>query len=143
MTPVLAGLGLAVPLVMLTSSRRAGRGLARLGLLRTAEETETPRSLQRAVALYRENAGTAEGQEDVLDRLLRDPALLHHHVEALPPPRERGEGAIDAALVVGCAKLADVDSLAAGWASLTRAERAAVLGSREGMELVLRLREAG
>jgi membrane glycosyltransferase len=141
MTPVLAGLGLAVPLVMLTSSRRAGLTLARLGLLRTVEEAAPPPSLRRAVALYREHAGAGEGQEDGLERLLRDPALLHHHVEALPPRRERGEGPIDPALVVGQAKLADVDSLGAGWATLTRAERAAVLGAREGMEAVLRLRD--
>jgi membrane glycosyltransferase len=135
MTPVLVGLGLAVPLVMLTSSRRAGRALARLGLLRTAEEAAPPPALTRAVGLYRELV--REPEADAVTRLVRDPALCAHHVEALPPPRQRGEGPIDPALVVGLAKLADTDSLETAWAALSRAEKAAVLGSREGVARVV------
>jgi membrane glycosyltransferase len=140
MTPVLAGLGLAVPLVLLTSSRHAGRALRRLGLLRTVEEAEPPPSLVRAGALYRDLVGQPE--EEAMARLLRDPALRAHHVASLPPPRQRGEGPLDPALVVGLAKLADTDSLATAWASLTRQEKAAVLGSREGVARAVAM-EAG
>lgn len=138
MTPVLVGLGLAVPLVLLTSSPNAGRALSRLGLLRTVEEAEPPPSLVRAGHLYRELV--REPEEDAMAHLLRDPFLRAHHVQSLPPPRQRGEGPIDPALVVGLAKLADTDDLDAAWSSLTRAERAAVLGSREGLERAVAMR---
>ncbi len=132
MTPVLVGLGLAVPLVLLTSSRRAGRALRRLGLLRTVEEATPPAALTRAVGLYQELV--REPEEDAMARLIRDPALRAQHLASLPPSRQRGQGPIDAALVVGLAKLADADRLEPAWMSLTRAEKAAVLGSREGVE---------
>ena len=132
MTPVLVGLGLAVPLVLLTSSRSAGLALRRLGLLRTVEEAAPPPSLTRAAGLYRELV--QEPEEDAMARLIRDSTLRAHHVESLPPPRQRGQGPIDTALVVGLAKLADADGLEPAWTSLTRAEKAAVLGSREGVE---------
>ncbi|GJE39088.1 glucans biosynthesis glucosyltransferase MdoH [Methylobacterium persicinum] len=137
MTPVLAGLGLAVPLVLLTSSRSAGRALRRVGLLRTPEEAAPPQTLQRATTLYRQFV--QEPDEDALRRLLRDPVLRRHHLDALPPPRRRGEGSIDPALVVGQAKVADADDLDRAWASLTRAEKAAVLGSYTGVTAILSL----
>lgn len=137
MTPVLAGLGLAVPLVLLTSSRRAGRTLRQAGLLRTPEEFAPPPTLQRAAALYRQFAQASE--QDALHRLLGDPALRRHHIDALPPPRRRGEGPIDPALVVGHAKIVDSDDLEAAWASLTRAEKSALLGSRTGITAILEL----
>lgn len=138
MTPVLVGLGLAVPLVLLTSSRSAGRALGRLGLLRIPEEITPPPSLQRALGLYRQLSQEIQ-DEDAMRRLIRDPALCRHHLDALPSPRKRGEGPIDANLVVGHAKLADSDDFETAWASLTRAERAAVLGSREGVKAALDL----
>ncbi len=51
MLPVLVGLGLAVPLVALTASRRAGRALERAGLLLIPEERDPPPVLARAVAM--------------------------------------------------------------------------------------------
>jgi membrane glycosyltransferase len=140
MTPVLVGLGLAVPLVLLTSSRRAGMALRRLGLLRTAEEAAPPPALTRAVGLYRDLV--REPEEDAIGRLIRDPVLRDHHLDSLPPPRQRGQGPLDAALVVGLAKLADVDSLEPAWASLSRAEKAAVLGAREGIARAVALAQA-
>ncbi|MCJ2027168.1 glucans biosynthesis glucosyltransferase MdoH [Methylobacterium sp. J-067] len=140
MTPVLVGLGLAVPLVLLTSSRSAGRALRRLGLLRIPEEVAPPPSLQRALVLYRQLSQEMQ-DEDAMQRLIRDPALCRHHLDALPPARRRGEGPLDANLVVGCAKLADADSLDHAWANLTHAERAAVLGSRDGIKAALALTE--
>ncbi|MFC6747511.1 glucans biosynthesis glucosyltransferase MdoH [Methylobacterium persicinum] len=89
MTPVLAGLGLAVPLVLLTSSRSAGRALRRVGLLRTPEEAAPPQTLQRATTLYRQFV--QEPDEDALRRLLRDPVLRRHHLDALPRPGDAGK----------------------------------------------------
>ena len=133
MTPVLVGLGLAIPLVLLTSSRGAGLALRRVGLLGTAEERQTPAVLLRATALARELRVPAE---PAILRLLRDPALLEHHRAMLPPARQRGQGPVDATLVVGLAKLAEADTVQEAMATLTRAEVAAVLGSAEGLHIL-------
>ena len=101
-----------------------------MGLLGTVEERHPPAVLLRAAALARELRQPAES---ALPRLLRDPALLARHRAMLPPPRRRGHGAVDAALVVGLAKLAEADTLAQAAGMLSRAELAAVLGSAEGL----------
>ena len=132
MTPVLAGLGLAVPLVLLTSSRAAGLGLRRLGLLRTAEEGSPPGVLVRVGLLRRDlDAGAVE---DGVSRLLRDPVLLRRHRDMLPPPGPKRRGEVDAALVVGLAKLDEADGVGEALAWLTAPEKAAVLGCREGLD---------
>src|SRR5690606_8605694 len=46
LTPVLAGLGLAIPLMLWSSRVRAGRALERLGLFRTPEEIAPPPELR-------------------------------------------------------------------------------------------------
>ena len=130
MLPVLLGLGLAIPLVALTSSRGAGLALRRLGLLGTLEERQAPAVLLRAAALSRELRQPAE---PAIPRLLRDPALLARHRDMLPPPRRRGQGAVDPALAVGLAKVADAETLAQAAATLSRAETAAVLGNAEAL----------
>jgi membrane glycosyltransferase len=48
MTPVFAGLVLAIPLAIVTGQRRAGALLRRLGLLLTPEELSPPAELARA-----------------------------------------------------------------------------------------------
>ena len=130
MLPVLLGLGLAIPLVALTSSRAAGQALRRLGLLGTLEERQAPAVLLRAAALARELRQPAE---PAIPRLLRDPALLARHRDMLPPPRRRSQGAVDPALAVGLAKVADADTLAQAATALSRAELAAVLGNAEAL----------
>ena len=137
MAPVLAGLGLAVPLVALTASARCGAALRRAGLLQITEESAPPAVLRRAAAL-RATLGAAPG-EAAIARLMRDPALLACHRDMLPPPRRRGEGPLDPALAVGMAKLADADSLAQAAASLTPAETLAVLGNAEAVAALSRL----
>ncbi|TLU72340.1 glucans biosynthesis glucosyltransferase MdoH [Lichenicoccus roseus] len=137
MTPVLLGLVLAVPLAAITADRAPGLGLARLGLLRIPEEVATPPILARANALARELEATIPA--DPLEALLRDPALLAAHRAMLPPPRRRGEGAPEADLLVGLAKLSDADTLPAALAGLSARERAAVLGDAGGLDRLLAL----
>ena len=48
LVPVAAGLVLAIPLSVLTSSAAAGRALRRAGLLLTPTETRTPREIEAA-----------------------------------------------------------------------------------------------
>ena len=136
MMPVLLGLGLAIPLVASTSSRAAGQALRWLGLLSTPEERQPPAVLLRAATLARE---LRQPPEPAIPRLLRDPALMARHRDMLPPPRPRGGGVIDPALVMGLAKIADADTRDAAAATLTRAETAAVLGNRDALQALERL----
>ena len=139
MTPVLLGLALVVPLVLLTASRRTGQALRRLGLLQIPEERAPPGVLARAGALQRELRGAAPGNAVLC--LLDDPALLAGHLAMLPPPRRRGDGPLDPTLAVGLAKLADADTLPQALATLSSAERLALLGTAEGTRRLVRLAE--
>ena len=140
MTPVLAGLGLAVPLVMVTASARCGAALRHAGLLQITEERTPPAVLVRAAALR--HASGAASLENGVARLMRDPALLVCHRAMLPPPRLRGQGALDISLVIGMAKIAEADSMSDAIASLSVAETAAVLGNDDGIAGLLRLTAA-
>ncbi|KRD39137.1 glucosyltransferase [Lysobacter sp. Root916] len=51
MSPVIAGLLLAIPIVALTSARAPGRWLRRVGIFRTPEEIAPPQVLKRAAEL--------------------------------------------------------------------------------------------
>lgn len=53
MAPVVVGMVLAIPVVALTSGRRAGDLLHRLRLMEIPEETTPPTILQRAAELRR------------------------------------------------------------------------------------------
>jgi membrane glycosyltransferase len=131
MLPVLVGLALAPLLAAGTASRRAGLALRRLGLLRIPEEVAPP-----AVLVAAEAPPCHERVGEGVGRLLDDPALLAAHVAMLPPPPNR-RAPVDAALVLGLAKVSRAERLGEALAALTAAEKAAVLGSAEGVaELV-------
>ena len=104
MLPVVVGLVLAVPLVMLTASTQSRRGAARDGTSAHSGERQAPAVLARANELA---ASLGIGNEDVA-QLLSDADFQQAHLDMLrnPPPRRRGE--VDVSLVVGMAKLADV-----------------------------------
>lgn len=57
MSPVLAGLVLSIPIVALTSSRRLGLALRRVGIFQIPEEAHPPEVLQRADQLRRQLHG--------------------------------------------------------------------------------------
>ncbi|MEZ5788837.1 MAG: glucans biosynthesis glucosyltransferase MdoH [Xanthobacteraceae bacterium] len=140
MTPVIVGLVLAVPLAAVTASAALGRGLQRLGLLATPEERDPPEVLQRANALAR----MVECDDDVtapILRLLRNPEMVAAH-RAMLRPRARQRGEVDVALVVGLAKLDDIDSLDDALQILTRRELAAVLGDGRGLDRLIEVSNA-
>ncbi|WP_419760139.1 glucans biosynthesis glucosyltransferase MdoH [Acidisoma sp.] len=130
MTPVLAGLVLAVPLVMLTGSQGLGLGLKRLGLLSITEERAASGVMVRAAAWHAGFAGETDG---AVGRLLHDPILLSAHEAMLPPARRPGRDPIDVPLLVGLTKLAEAETLQGALSALTKPETAAVLGSAEGL----------
>jgi membrane glycosyltransferase len=137
MTPVLLGLLLAVPLVVMTSSARLGLGLQRLGLLRIVEET-SPTPVMRQASALRAGIGGAPPEEAV-SRLAADPALLAAHRAMLPAPRRPGHDPIDVPLIVGLAKIAEAETLRTALDQLSRQEKAAILASAEGLDRLMAL----
>jgi membrane glycosyltransferase len=120
--PLLAGLTLAVPLTVLTTRERLAAAVARLGLLRTPEETAPPPLLVRAdrlEATWHTMLGSPTGG---LQRLAADPALLALHLAILP--QHSDWQALDADVLASAR-----DKLAASGdpALLTRAEVTALL----------------
>jgi membrane glycosyltransferase len=136
MSPVLAGLILTVPLVVMTASQHLGASLRRLGILRIPEE-RTPSGVMLRAAEW--HAAFAAPGERGVSRLLRDPALLRAHEAMLPPARRPGHDPIDVPLLVGLTKLAEAETLEGALAALTRPETAAVLGAAEGLSRLAEL----
>ena len=134
MSPVVIGQALAIPLALLTGSAAAGQGLRRLGLLQIPEEIRPPTVLSQA-RLIAASFGTAE-PANALRRLRDDAALRAAHVAMLPAGRRRSESPV---LATGLAKLDEAESVAEASVSLTRAEVAAVLGDKTGIERLMLL----
>ncbi len=128
MSPVVLGLALAAPLAAITGRRGPGQALRRTGLLQTPEEAAPPAVLQEVQRLQ---PGLVQPPADAARRLLADPALLVAHRAMLPPPRSHGDP-FDPALLVGLARLSEMSRLS-DVASLTRAERVAILADAEGL----------
>ena len=135
MSPVLAGLLLAIPLVAWTAG--SNTRWRKLGLLRIPEETSPPEILTRAAAL---RASLPEAEPPpAIPNLLANPALMAAHRAWLPPPRPRGAGPLDPNLVFGLAKLHDTDTLATALATLTPAETAAILSDATALDRLTQL----
>jgi len=114
LSPILAGLLLAIPLSVLTSRVRIGRALRRRGLLLTPEESREPRVLQEA-----RRAGAAVASRLATFRgAVADRCVQQRVVAALPrwrPPRGAKADAeaarIERALSDGPAAIAGDDGL--------------------------------
>jgi len=137
MTPVIAGLLLAIPLVHWTARPAAGRALRRMGLLVSPEENAPPPVLTRANELA---AQAALPTETGLRRLFGDGALLDAHRALLPQVRARARGDVNVALVVGLEKVADCETLNEADAILTRQEKMALLSDPRGVERLAELK---
>ncbi len=135
MSPVIAGLLLAIPLAALTADARLGRGLQRLGLLRIPEEVRPPSILVRANELAR-TLVQALPDMDAISRLSQDEALVRAHAAMIETrPRRRGE--IDTQLVVGLARLEDARSAEEARLMLNASELNAVLSDRNAFQRLM------
>ena len=140
MTPVIVGLILAIPLAQWSANPAAGRRMRRRKLLLTPEESEPPQILERANALALGSAGA--DPRHAIERLFADPALLAAHRAMLPKGVARKRGEVEAALVIGAAKLEDCTTLAEAANTLTRAEMMALLSDARGLDRLAALERA-
>ena len=132
MSPVVAGLILAMPVVALTSRPAVGRGLRAAGLLLTPEEHAPPAIVLRA------NELAADGPEfdgcDAIAMLERRPGLLDAHLDMLSAPKPRRRGEVDADLVIALAKIDDASDRREAVTLMTSREIFAVLTSRGALQ---------
>jgi membrane glycosyltransferase len=131
MLPVVAGLVLAVPLVVLTGSTRVGDELRARGLLLTAEERHPPAVLARATELA--ELPERPNEQDIL-QLLRNDELRQLHVHMLGSPPARRKGEVNLSLLVGLAKLEDAMDPEDALALLDSKELFALLAHRTSAE---------
>jgi membrane glycosyltransferase len=142
MSPVVAGLILAVPIAALTSRPSIGRRLRAMGLLLTPEERAPPPVLVRANQLA--TAATPEAAvADPVSQLARDAALLDAHYRMLPAPEARRRGDVDVELVVALAKIEEADNLREAIDMLNVKETLVVLASHKALARLLAKRDDG
>jgi len=141
MSPVVAGLVLAIPIAALTARASAGRALRALGLLLIPEERDAPAILLRANALAAERADP--GAVHPLVRLIEDRALRTAHEAMLDdvPPRRKGD--IDIHLAVARARIDDADDRSAAIAALSAREVFAVMTDRDTLQRLTTKPSAG
>ncbi|PZA12050.1 glucans biosynthesis glucosyltransferase MdoH [Rhodopseudomonas palustris] len=134
MTPVIVGLGLAIPVALLTT--RAAR--SRPSLMTTPEQIDPPAILAQVHALA-DRLRPAGQTIDPLSALRSDRRLRELHFAALAchPPRRRGR--IDPHLATAGVLIDDANSFeeAVGW--LHSREVRAALGDRETLQRLLHL----
>nr|WP_291295064.1 glucans biosynthesis glucosyltransferase MdoH [Elioraea sp.] len=128
MSPVILGLLLAIPLVVVTGSARVGQALARAGLLVIPEEASPPRVLQRAATCRARLRSLDAPDADGIIRLAADRTLLALHLALLPAARRAGHARQDLKRATGRTKVAAVDALTDALAILDREEKLALLG---------------
>ncbi len=141
MSPVVAGLLLAIPLAMVTSSRAAGLGLARVGLLTTPEERSPPAELASLSDLLAAPPATGRDHEAVR-ALAADDTLLSLHYAMLPDDGRRRPGDVGPERLVARAKVEDAASLADALSALSPREKTAAPADSEALARLLDLATA-
>jgi membrane glycosyltransferase len=133
MAPVIAGLVLAIPIAMLSST--AGADLHRTALFNTPEQTAPPMVLLRANEL----ANSPHRAVSCPLRELRDhPDLLSAHLKSLrATPRIRGR--VDPHLAIARAKIEDAESFDEALGYFNSRETLAVLNSNAALQSLLQL----
>lgn len=139
LSPMFAGLFLAVPLSYASGSGRLGMALRKAGLFLTPEETAPHPILaarEEAVARY----ATAEG--DVV-RLLADDEIARERHLRWANPNARRRGAPDPAFLTAAAKITEAATRDEALAWFTPAERVQIAGHRGLIEAIAALPVAG
>jgi membrane glycosyltransferase len=123
LSPLVAGLVLAVPIAQFSSRRDFGAWLRQRRLFLTPEETAPPPVLVRAREIFADLEARPRGEQDGLRRVLSDPLANAVHKLALTAAEEPAPGET-AELFVARRKLANGQSLSAGEKALLLYDRA-------------------
>ena len=135
MSPVVAGLALAIPLAGVSAQTRAGSGLRSAGLLLTTDERTPPPILSLANTIAKRDRLTTP--TNPIAALRADPALRAAHLAMLTPPLPRAPGDVDVALAVALAKTDQAASAEEATALLTRQEIFAMLSNPRALQRLL------
>ena len=134
MAPVIAGLLLAIPIGMLSSTAE-GPGGGRARLFGTPEQAAPPKVLVRANELAGAVRNNVAGP---LQELRSNPGLLKAHLMNLPAkPRHRGQ--VDPYLAIARAKIEDAESFDEALGYLDPHETFAILNSEANLRALLEL----
>jgi membrane glycosyltransferase len=139
MAPAVIGLVIALPLSGMTASRRNGVVWRRLGLLLIPEERETPEILRASREAAAELAAMLASAPRGCVRLGADPALLAFHRKNLAPRTPHRAHTIDAALVVGAARVEAASTFHDALGALSREEKIAVYSDPATLDRVVQL----
>jgi len=132
MSPVIAGLVLAIPLGLVTS-RRSGP----TGLFATPEDRHPPPVVRRANELAAFSRVAFTG---ALQQLRDDAELLKSHLESVPREGHRKFGRVDVALATARAKIEQCESFDEAVSWLDKSEIRAVLNNAAVLQRVVELR---
>ena len=135
MSPVVAGLLLAIPIAALTARSSIGRALRAAGLLLTPEERNAPALLTRANDLAA--APAPAGAVHPLVRLAEDRTLRMAHEDMLEDVPQRRKGDVDVHLAVAMMRIADAEDRTEAIASLSAREAFAVMASSEALRRLI------
>ena len=135
MSPVVAGLALAIPLAGVSAQTRAGSGLRSAGLLLTTDERTPPPILSLANTIAERDRLTTP--TNPIAALRADPALRAAHLAMLTPPLPRAPGDVDVALAVALAKTDQAASTEEATALLTKQEIFAMLSNPRALQRLL------
>jgi membrane glycosyltransferase len=130
MSPVVAGLVLAVPLGLLTSLRM------QRGLLATPEDNRPPPVVLRANELAAASRIEVSG---ALQQLRQDDELRKYHLDSLPGVSRRKLGLVDVPLATARTKIEQCDEFDEVVSWLDRSETRAVLGDAAVLQRVLEM----
>ena len=123
LSPALLGMLMSIPLSVISGSLRAGRWLARIGLLATPEELQVPDIVRRRDALC---PARERDPADVLGALVSDAAARNWHIGLNAPLPERPRGDPDPDRLTAQQKIREAHSLAEALGFLSAAERVQV-----------------
>jgi len=132
MSPVIAGLVLAIPLGLLTSRRSKPAGL-----FATPEDRHLPPVVLRANELAASSRIELTG---ALQQLRQDAELLQRHLDSAPRENNRKFGRVDVALATARAKIEQCESFDEAVRWLDKSEIRAVLNNAAALQRVVELR---
>ena len=153
MSPVIFGLVGAAPVAAAAGSRRAGAGLARVGLLATPEEREPPdivvrarRAAEHLRTAMAAGAAAASPGDNPVRVLLSEPALLAAHCAMLERDRPAADPAhdvFDGTLTVALGKIGLARDMTTALDGLDVREQRAVLGDADTLRMLAHRLVAG